>query len=87
MSSTTVFSPVSPAVYTHTHRYLNTYSDFDLECVIKCVGFEDETLEMVVAALEDLRNALRDKGTNLMVRFGKAENVIQEIVEKVVNFL
>nr|XP_004309063.2 PREDICTED: uncharacterized protein LOC101314712 [Fragaria vesca subsp. vesca] len=45
--------------------------------------FEDETLEMVVAALEDLRNALRDKGTNLMVRFGKAENVIQEIVEKV----
>lgn len=87
MSSTTVFSPVSPAVYTHTHRYLNTYSDFDLECVIKCAGFEDEMLEMVVAALEDLRNALRDKGTNLMVRFGKAENVIQEIVEKVVNFL
>ncbi|KAL6127000.1 hypothetical protein ACLB2K_075045 [Fragaria x ananassa] len=45
--------------------------------------FEDEMLEMAVAALEDLRNALRDKGTNLMVRFGKAENVIQDIVEKV----
>ncbi|XP_050387503.1 uncharacterized protein LOC126803813 [Argentina anserina] len=45
--------------------------------------FEDERLEMVVVALEDLRKCLRDKGTNLMVRFGNAENVIQEIVEKV----
>lgn len=45
--------------------------------------FGDEMLEMAVFALRDLRNSLRDKGTNLMVRFGNAENVIQEIVEKV----
>lgn len=44
-------------------------------------------LEMAVFALRDLRNSLRAKGTNLMVRFGNAENVIQEIVEKVVNLL
>lgn len=44
-------------------------------------------LEMAVFALRDLRNSLRDKGTNLMVRFGNAENVVQEIVEKVVNLL
>ncbi|KAF8379290.1 hypothetical protein HHK36_028723 [Tetracentron sinense] len=45
--------------------------------------FSDEMLELVLFALEDLRKLLKDQGSNLMVRFGSAENVILELVKEV----
>ncbi|KAJ4953978.1 hypothetical protein NE237_030810 [Protea cynaroides] len=45
--------------------------------------FSDEMLELVILALEDLREWLKSKGSNLMIRFGSAENVILELVEEV----
>ncbi|XP_024024888.1 uncharacterized protein LOC21387869 [Morus notabilis] len=45
--------------------------------------FSDEMLERVLLALEDLRSLLRSQGSNLMVRFGTAENVIQRLVKEV----
>lgn len=47
------------------------------------VGYSDEMLELVVFALEDLRQFLKEKGSNLMFRFGNAESVLQELVTKV----
>ncbi|KAJ4953251.1 hypothetical protein NE237_030083 [Protea cynaroides] len=46
-------------------------------------GFSDEMLELVILALEDLREWLKSQGSNLMIRFGSAENVILELVQEV----
>ncbi|KAJ7949612.1 Pheophytinase, chloroplastic [Quillaja saponaria] len=43
----------------------------------------DEMLEMILFAVEDLRKSLKDCGSDLMIRFGNAENVIQELVKEV----
>ncbi|XVF09684.1 hypothetical protein REPUB_Repub07fG0116100 [Reevesia pubescens] len=56
-------------LYVFDHRILSRYSD--------------EMLELVLFALEDLRNSLREQGSNLMIRFGNAENVISELVKQV----
>lgn len=56
-------------LYVFDHRILSRYSD--------------EMLELVVFALEDLRQFLKEKGSNLMFRFGNAESVLQELVTKV----
>ena len=40
-------------------------------------------LEMVILALEDLRDSLRSQGSNLMVRFGSVENLIPNLVKEV----
>ncbi|KAM6582164.1 hypothetical protein CsatB_009166 [Cannabis sativa] len=45
--------------------------------------FSDEMLEMVLLALEDLRNSLRSKGSNLVIRLGTAENVLRKLVKEV----
>ncbi|KAK6132173.1 hypothetical protein DH2020_034098 [Rehmannia glutinosa] len=45
--------------------------------------FSDEMLELLLFALEDLRRLLKEKGSNLMIRFGRAENVIGELVKEV----
>ncbi|KAL5569987.1 hypothetical protein UlMin_026562 [Ulmus minor] len=45
--------------------------------------FSDEMLEMLIIALEDLRNSLRSQGSNLMVRLGNAENVIRNLAKQV----
>ncbi|KAK6155837.1 hypothetical protein DH2020_010085 [Rehmannia glutinosa] len=45
--------------------------------------FSDEMLELLLFALEDLRKLLKEKGSNLMIRFGRAENVIGELVKEV----
>ncbi|XP_043716241.1 uncharacterized protein LOC122664469 isoform X2 [Telopea speciosissima] len=45
--------------------------------------FSDEMLELVLLALEDLREWLKSHGSNLMIRFGRAENVIPELVQEV----
>lgn len=50
-------------------------------------GFSDELLELLLFALEDLRKLLKGKGSNLMIRFGTAEDVIQNLVKEVVKFI
>ncbi|KAL0304149.1 UNVERIFIED_CONTAM: Pheophytinase, chloroplastic [Sesamum radiatum] len=45
--------------------------------------FSDEMLELLLFALEDLRKLLNEQGSNLMIRFGRAENVIGELVKEV----
>ncbi|PSS33167.1 Cryptochrome DASH like [Actinidia chinensis var. chinensis] len=45
--------------------------------------FSDEMLEVLLFALEDLRKSLKDQGSGLLIRFGTAENVIQELVKEV----
>lgn len=50
----------------------------------KWAGFPEKMQETVLIALQDLRSSLKDKGANLMIRLGNAENVIQELVKEVV---
>ncbi|GLT40303.1 hypothetical protein SLA2020_144480 [Shorea laevis] len=45
--------------------------------------YSDEILELVLFALNDLRNSLRKQGTNLMIRFGSAESVIADLVKQI----
>lgn len=47
-------------------------------------GFSDEMLELALFAVKDLRQSLKDQGCDLMIRFGNAEIVIQELVKEVV---
>ncbi|KAJ4950660.1 hypothetical protein NE237_027492 [Protea cynaroides] len=49
--------------------------------ILSC--FSDEMLELVVLALEDLREWLKSQGSNLMIRFVSAENVMLELVQEV----
>lgn len=49
-----------------------------------CVGYSNEMLELVLFALEDLRKSLKDQGSNLMIRFGNAENVVRDLVQEVI---
>ncbi|GMY07764.1 cryptochrome dash, chloroplastic/mitochondrial [Fagus crenata] len=56
-------------LYVFDHRILSRYSD--------------EMQEMVLFAVEDLRKSLKELGSDLMIRFGSAENVIQELVKEV----
>ncbi|XLR56540.1 hypothetical protein S83_007212 [Arachis hypogaea] len=46
--------------------------------------FSDEMLELLLFALQDLRNSLKERGSNLMIRFGNAEHVIQQLASEVV---
>ncbi|KAI3962418.1 hypothetical protein MKW98_010969 [Papaver atlanticum] len=45
--------------------------------------FSDETLEIALLALTDLRKDLKNHGSNLMIKFGDAEEIIPELVTKV----
>ncbi|KAL5728129.1 hypothetical protein ACHQM5_001251 [Ranunculus cassubicifolius] len=45
--------------------------------------FSDETLEIALLALKDMKCLLEEQGSNLMIRFGNAESVISEIVKEV----
>ncbi|XP_026380468.1 uncharacterized protein LOC113275229 isoform X1 [Papaver somniferum] len=45
--------------------------------------FSDETLEIALLALADLRKDLKNHGSNLMIKFGDAEEIIPELVTKV----
>lgn len=44
--------------------------------------FTEEMLELVLFALKDLRKSLKDQGSDLMVRFGSAEAIIQDLVKE-----
>ncbi|CAL1405174.1 unnamed protein product [Linum trigynum] len=61
--------PAVVPVYVFDHRILSRYSD--------------EMLELVLFALEDLRQSLIRLGSNLMTRFGDAETVIQSLAKEV----
>ncbi|XP_007038428.2 PREDICTED: uncharacterized protein LOC18605386 [Theobroma cacao] len=63
-----------------THRSLLPLYVFDHRILSR---YSDEMLELVLFALEDLRNSLKEQGSNLMIRFGSAENVITELVKEV----
>ncbi|XP_047176191.1 uncharacterized protein LOC124843479 isoform X1 [Vigna umbellata] len=45
--------------------------------------FSDETLELLLLALQDLRKSLKDRGSDLMIRFGNADSVIQQLATEV----
>ncbi|KAL1069905.1 hypothetical protein V6Z11_D12G297200 [Gossypium hirsutum] len=45
--------------------------------------YSDDMLELLLFALEDLRKSLKEQGSNLMIRYGCAENVIKELVKEV----
>lgn len=47
-------------------------------------GYSEEMFELLVFAVKDLKKSLRDQGSDLMIRIGSAENVIQELVKEVV---
>ncbi|KAL1813856.1 hypothetical protein DCAR_0626239 [Daucus carota subsp. sativus] len=56
-------------LYVFDHRVLSRYSE--------------EMFELLVFAVKDLKKSLRDQGSDLMIRIGSAENVIQELVKEV----
>ncbi|XWS37699.1 hypothetical protein CRYUN_Cryun19dG0067400 [Craigia yunnanensis] len=68
------------AAAAQTHRSLLPLYVFDHRILSR---YSDEMLELVLFALEDLRNSLKEQGSNLMIRFGSAENVITDLVKEV----
>ncbi|WCJ36512.1 DNA photolyase DNA photolyase [Euphorbia peplus] len=56
-------------LYVFDHHILSRYSE--------------ETLEIVLLALADLRKSLKGQGSNLMIRVGGVENVIRDLLEEV----
>lgn len=52
-------------------------------CVV--AGFSDEMLELVLFGLQDLKKSLQERGSNLMIRFGNAESVIEQLATEVVS--
>ncbi|KAJ0263311.1 DNA photolyase [Hirschfeldia incana] len=45
--------------------------------------YTTETLELAIIALEELRSSLKKQGSDLMLRYGNAENVIADLVKEV----
>ncbi|KAK3040099.1 hypothetical protein RJ639_027825 [Escallonia herrerae] len=45
--------------------------------------FKDEELELLLYAVKDLRQSLKDQGSDLVIRCGSAERVIRELVQEV----
>ncbi|KAE8662095.1 hypothetical protein F3Y22_tig00113719pilonHSYRG00031 [Hibiscus syriacus] len=68
------------AAASQTHRFVLPLYVFDHRILYR---YSDDTLELLLFALEDLRNSLKEQGSNLMVRFGSAENIIKELVKEV----
>lgn len=62
--------PIVVPIYVFDHRILSRFSD--------------EMMELVLLAVEDLRRSLKEQGSNLMIRFGQAENILLELVKEVV---
>ncbi|XP_010908020.1 uncharacterized protein [Elaeis guineensis] len=46
-------------------------------------NFSDEMLKLLLLALEDLKQLLKDQGSDLLVAFGSAEDVIRKLVNEV----
>ncbi|CAL5323032.1 unnamed protein product [Camellia sinensis] len=60
------------------YRTLVPFYVFDCRILSR---FSDEMLEVLIFAIEDLRKSLKDQGSDLVIRFGTAENVIQELAQ------
>ncbi|KAK2975852.1 hypothetical protein RJ640_022869, partial [Escallonia rubra] len=45
--------------------------------------FKDEELELLLYAVKDLRQSLKDQGSDLVIRCGSAERIIRELVQEV----
>ncbi|KAK6936337.1 DNA photolyase, N-terminal [Dillenia turbinata] len=45
--------------------------------------YSDDMLELVLFAIEDLGKSLKEQGSNQMIRFGTAENVVERILKEV----
>ncbi|RDY00292.1 Pheophytinase, chloroplastic, partial [Mucuna pruriens] len=71
-------------IYVFDRRILSHRSRILRLRLFGVAGFSDETLELVLLALQDLRKSLKDRGSDLMLRFGNAENVIQQLATEVV---
>ncbi|KAL9240392.1 hypothetical protein vseg_014617 [Gypsophila vaccaria] len=56
-------------VYVFDHRILSRY--------------DDEMVELLLVAVEGLRRSLEEHGSNLMIRFGRAENILRGLVKEV----
>ncbi|MED6122827.1 hypothetical protein PIB30_043579 [Stylosanthes scabra] len=73
----------------HDHPALTTASSFQSLLPLYVFDrrilsrFSNEMLHLLLFALQDLRNALKDRGSNLMIRFGNAEHVIQQLAAQV----
>ncbi|MBA0690014.1 hypothetical protein Goari_007712 [Gossypium aridum] len=63
-----------------THRFVLPLYVFDRRILSR---YSDDMLELLLFALEDLRKSLKELGSNLMIRYGCAENVIKELVKEV----
>ncbi|KAG8476237.1 hypothetical protein CXB51_033081 [Gossypium anomalum] len=63
-----------------THRFVLPLYVFDRRILSR---YSDDMLELLLFALEDLRNSLKEQDSNLMIRYGCAENVIKELVKEV----
>ncbi|KAK1307054.1 Blue-light photoreceptor PHR2 [Acorus calamus] len=61
------------------HRTVVPVYVFDRR-ILPC--FQDEMIELVLSALEDLQKSLRDQGSDLLIRFGSVEDVLLELVNK-----
>ncbi|XP_059310484.1 uncharacterized protein LOC132061841 isoform X2 [Lycium ferocissimum] len=68
------------ALASSMHRTLVPLYIFDPRILER---FSDEMLELLVFALEDLKISLKEQGSNLMIRFGTAESVIEGLVKEV----
>ncbi|KAL0891016.1 hypothetical protein Bca101_014999 [Brassica carinata] len=44
--------------------------------------YTTDTLELAIVALEELRSSLKKQGSDLMLRYGNAENVIEDVVKE-----
>lgn len=44
--------------------------------------FNEEMLELLLFAVKDLRKSLKDLGSDLMIRSGRTESVIQDLVKE-----
>lgn len=52
-----------------------------LVLVLPTADFTEEKLELLLFAVKDLRNSLKDLGSDLMIRSGRTESVIQDLVK------
>ncbi|KAF3636409.1 putative disease resistance protein RXW24L [Capsicum annuum] len=62
------------------HRTLVPLYIFDPRILSR---FSDDMVELLLFALEDLKRSLKERGSNLMIRFGAAESVIEGLVKEV----
>lgn len=46
-------------------------------------GYSDEMLELLLFAVTDLKKSLTALGSDLMIRFGRTENLLLELVKEV----